>query len=230
LGRLFQSFSQVDASTTRKYGGTGLGLAISKNLAEMMGGKIWAESEPGRGSTFYFTIKAAAASGEERQVPSRDKPDTIQPSHPVCGPTALEVDQSKKSLWILLVEDNAVNQKVAVRILQRLGYRADIAGNGQQALSALKNYPYDMVLMDVQMPEMDGLQATRIIRSHPGRQPYIIAMTAHAMKGDREECLAAEMDDYVSKPVRIEDLCKAIERSLPVIMRKEPKEETDGRA
>ncbi len=230
MGRLFQSFSQVDASTTRKYGGTGLGLVISKNLAEMMGGKIWAESEPGRGSTFYFTIKAVAASDEERQAPSREKTDTTQQSHPVSGPAAQKTDRSKKGLWILLVEDNAVNQKVAMRILQKLGYRADIAGNGQQALQALRNYPYDVVLMDVQMPEMDGLEATRIIRSHPGRQPYIIAMTAHAMKGDREECLASGMDDYISKPVRIEDLCKAIERSLPAIIRKEPKEEAEERA
>ena len=216
MGRLFQSFSQVDASTTRKYGGTGLGLAISKNLAELMGGRIWAESEPGRGSTFYFTISAEAAPDEAAPAARPARREGI----PAGGLAALETGRPKISLWILLVEDNAVNQKVAIRILERLGFRADIAANGRQALGALKNHPYDLVLMDVQMPEMDGLEATRLIRSQPGRQPYIIAMTAHAMKGDREECLAAGMDDYVSKPVRIEELLAAIERSLPSVLGK----------
>jgi CheY-like chemotaxis protein len=119
-------------------------------------------------------------------------------------------------LCILLAEDNAVNQKVATRMLERLGYRADIAANGKEVLGALQSHPYDVVLMDVQMPEMDGLEATKCIRRMLGRQPYIIAMTAHAMKGDREECLEAGMNDYVSKPVRIEDLQAAIERSLPI--------------
>ena len=216
MSRLFQSFSQVDASTTRKYGGTGLGLAISKNLAELMGGRIWVESEPGRGSTFYFTIKAVAAAPEDVAVRPARQEGALK-----CGLSALENGRPRESHWILLVEDNAVNQKVAVRILERLGFRADIAGNGRQALLAFKGRDYDLVLMDVQMPEMDGLEATRLIRSQPGRrQPYIIAMTAHAMKGDREQCLAAGMDDYVSKPVRIEELCAAIERSLPSVLRK----------
>ena len=205
MSRLFQSFSQVDASTTRKYGGTGLGLAISKNLAELMGGRIWAESEPGKGSVFYFTIQAEAS------------PDPI-PEEPQEGALLLPAGldhEAKKHLCILLAEDNAVNQKVAIRMLERLGYKADIAANGLQVLGALQSHPYDVVLMDVQMPEMDGLEATRRIRRMPGRQPYIIAMTAHAMKGDREECLEAGMNDYVSKPVRIEELQIAIERSRP---------------
>jgi len=206
MSRLFQSFSQVDTSTTRKYGGTGLGLAISKNLAELMGGRIWAESEQGKGSIFYFTIQAEAS-----PEPSPAKPQ----GGPLLTPPGLE-HEAKKHLGILLAEDNAVNQKVAIRMLERLGYRADIAVNGLQVLGALQNHPYDLVLMDVQMPEMDGLEATRSIRNMPGRQPYIIAMTAHAMKGDREECLEAGMNDYVSKPVRIEELQAAIERSLPV--------------
>jgi PAS domain S-box-containing protein len=206
MSRLFQSFSQVDASTTRKYGGTGLGLAISRNLAELMGGRIWAESESGKGSVFYFTISAKASSDLS--------PAELQGEFflPALG----QEHVAKKHLCILLAEDNAVNQKVATRMLERLGYRADIAANGKEVLGALQSHPYDVVLMDVQMPEMDGLEATKCIRCMSGRQPYIIAMTAHAMKGDREECLEAGMNDYVSKPVRIEDLQAAIKRSLPI--------------
>jgi PAS domain S-box-containing protein len=206
MSRLFQSFSQVDASTTRKYGGTGLGLVISKNLAELMGGRIWAESEPGRGSTFYFTIRAEPS----RIIETIDKQDALQKAD------FKEGYKRKRHLAILLAEDNIVNQKVAMRMLERLGYEADIAANGEEVLQALKNRNYDVVLMDVQMPEMDGLEATRRIRTIAGRQPYIIAMTAHAMKGDREICLGAGMNDYVSKPVRMEELQAAIERSRPI--------------
>lgn len=206
MSRLFQSFSQVDASTTRKYGGTGLGLVISKNLAELMGGRIWAESEPAKGSTFYFTILAKASS---ISLPAKwtetARKEAFREGHKLDRP-----------LKILLAEDNIINQKVAMKMLERLGYQADIAANGEEVLKALKNRPYDVVLMDVQMPEMDGLEATRRIRSAPGRQPYIIAMTAHAMKGDREVCLEAGMNDYVSKPVRMEDLQAAIEHSLTI--------------
>ncbi len=208
MSRLFQSFSQVDASTTRKYGGTGLGLAICKHLAELMGGGIWAESTPKVGSSFYFTIQAQASQEpllkpqKELLLPSFDLSDQYMP----------------KSLSILLAEDNVINQKVAVRMLERLGYQADVAADGREVLAALKSRPYDVVLMDVQMPEMDGLEATRSIRRTPCQQPYIIAMTAHAMKGDREECLDAGMDDYVSKPVRIEELKAALEHSrIPVL-------------
>ena len=122
--------------------------------------------------------------------------------------------QSKANLRILLAEDNAVNQMVALRMLERLGYQADTAANGKEVLAALKSRSYDIVLMDVQMPEMDGLEAARLIRSEKVDQPYIIAMTAHAMKGDREVCLEAGMNDYVSKPVRMEELRAAILRSL----------------
>jgi len=206
MSRLFQSFSQVDASTTRKYGGTGLGLVISKNLAELMGGRIWAESEPGKGSTFFFTIMA----GLSPASPSADRQDVL--------PKADSGEEHKRlrHLAVLLAEDNLINQKVALRMLERLGYKADIAANGEEVLEALKNRHYDVVLMDVQMPEMDGLEATRRIRSIRGHQPYIIAMTAHAMKGDREICLGAGMNDYVSKPVRMEELRAAIERSYPM--------------
>jgi CheY-like chemotaxis protein len=122
--------------------------------------------------------------------------------------------QSKANLRILLAEDNAVNQMVALRMLERLGYQADTAANGKEVLAALKSRSYDIVLMDVQMPEMDGLEAARLIRSEKVDRPYIIAMTAHAMKGDREVCLEAGMNDYVSKPVRMEELRAAILRSL----------------
>jgi len=204
MARLFQSFSQADPSTTRKYGGTGLGLVISKNLAERMGGRIWAESETGKGSVFYFTIKARASPG---LLPA--SPEDMLPE-----PLAEFDGQGKPDLRILLAEDNAVNQMVALRMLERLGYRADTAVNGQEVLEALQNRSYDIVLMDVQMPEMDGLEAARRIRSSKSGQPYIIAMTAHAMKGDREVCMEAGMNDYVSKPVRMEELRAAIMRSL----------------
>ncbi len=334
MNRLFRSFSQVDASTTRKYGGTGLGLAISKRLSEMMGGTMWVESEVGKGSVFHFTIKAekvevtepalheathphlkdkrvlivddnetnrkllvhhtktwgmipcAVASGPEAlawleqeevfdvaildmQMPEMDGITlaheirrrlsaeqmplllltsmgyhnsvetavfSAQLSKPVKymqlyntlvslfvgKPVVVKPRQSQNlinsrlghqiPLRILLVEDNAVNQKVALRILDRMGYRADIAGNGLEAIEAIKRQEYDIVLMDVQMPEMDGVEATRHIRQElpPEKQPYIIAMTAHALKGDRERYLAEGMNDYVSKPVRIKELEEAL--------------------
>ncbi len=317
MDRLFQTFSQVDASMTRKYGGTGLGLAISKRLVELMNGRIWAQSDPGMGSTFNFTIAAKAAPaqslvelagksvliislaevsrnglcsqlrswGMRPQLASscRDALDRVARqtfdlaildmdmtdaksfmqevsfhkappviafgstegvtasfaavvSRPVRIPYLAEalvksskeesvqrampakIDPSKigaRHTRILLAEDNAVNQKVAMRMLERLGYRADAVANGLEVLQALKRQAYDLILMDVQMPEMDGLDVTRRIRAmNAGCQPYIIAMTAHAMKGDREECIAAGMNDYVSKPVRMEELHLALVRSM----------------
>ncbi|RMG45226.1 MAG: PAS domain S-box protein [Acidobacteria bacterium] len=337
MDRLFQSFSQVDASTTRRYGGTGLGLAISKRLAEMMGGTMWVESEVGRGSTFHFTILAESAPSQPRRYLHHDQPQltgkrvlivddnatnrrilTLQtqswgmmPRAAASGAEALEwirrgdpfdvaildmhmpemdgltlaaeirnyrdaqklplimltslgprtADEDspyfaafltkpikpsqlynalltvfdgqpvavtpsthrpridphlaqRRPLRILLAEDNVVNQKVALRILEKMGYRADVAANGLEVLQALERQSYDVVLMDVQMPEMDGLEASRQIcqRWPHGERPRIIAMTANAMQGDREECLAAGMDDYISKPVRPEELQAALER------------------
>jgi signal transduction histidine kinase/DNA-binding response OmpR family regulator len=342
MARLFRSFSQVDASTTRRYGGTGLGLAISKRLAELMGGTMWAESNgvPGQGAVFYFTLIAeatprrqrvfmcgthpqlggkrllivddnatnrqilvhqaeawgmlprAAVSGaqaldwlrrsdafdvaildmhmpemdgatlaaEIRQLPGaralplvmltslgyRDgdtrfaacltKPiktsqlyDTLvtifggrpaKTPHADRGPIDPNM-AARHPLRILLAEDNAVNQKVALRILERMGYRAEVAANGIEVLEALMRQAYDVVLMDVQMPEMGGLEATRLIRRQwpQANQPRIIAMTANAMQGDREQCLTAGMDDYVSKPIRVEEIVHALEQCQPAANR-----------
>ncbi len=341
MDRLFRSFSQVDPSTTRKYGGTGLGLAICRSLTQLMGGKIWVESEMGAGSTFHFTIQTdvhpqqptlykqdqkqllagkrilivddnktnrdilvhqtqswgmlatAVASGPEAlkhlaanqtydiflldmQMPEMDglmlansvkeqfpnikapfilassvstridvnnSPFDTQLTKPVkplvlfntlantlSGLTTpipqvqssnigLNKEMGKSHpLRILVAEDNAVNQKVILRILERLGYRADVAGNGLEALHAVKRQIYDVVLMDVQMPEMDGVTATQKIKeSLPAeKMPRIIAMTANALAGDKEKYLASGMDDYVSKPVRIPELVRALNASQPI--------------
>jgi PAS domain S-box-containing protein len=340
IDRLFQAFTQVDASTTRRYGGTGLGLAISRRLTELMGGRMWVESQVGRGSTFWFTIMARATppalepkadaiygadlagrralvvddnatnrsilvrqlegwgmrvttagdgpgalealdrgepcdlaildmhmpgmdglalAAEIRRRPrlralplvmltsvsspaaghaARDvgiaahltKPvkaaqlrrtlaEAIRRS-PVATPDAQPADRREalsRPLRILLAEDNPVNQKVALRILERNGYRADVVANGAEVLEALKRQIYDVVLMDVQMPEMDGLEATRRIRQDAGlgRQPVIVAMTAGAFEEDRRKCLSAGMDRYISKPVRAAELLQALAEFQP---------------
>jgi CheY-like chemotaxis protein len=202
ISRLFQSFSQVDSSTTRRYGGTGLGLAITKKLVELMGGRIWAESQLGKGSTFHFKIFADATpiTPEScKKAESRQESDKLE--------------ERKHVLRILLAEDNIVNQMVMLKMLNKLGYHADVAANGTEVLRSLEIQPYDLILMDVQMPEMDGFEAARAIRKHwvSADQPKIIAITAYALKGDREECLDAGMDDYISKPVKLEDLREILE-------------------
>jgi GAF domain-containing protein/CheY-like chemotaxis protein/HPt (histidine-containing phosphotransfer) domain-containing protein len=337
-GRLFESFSQVDASTSRRFGGTGLGLAISRRLAELMDGSVWVESTgvPGQGSTFHVTIEAGTtemtptalrrdgsfadrralvvddnetnrrlmaallgawgiqtilATGADEALqelgdgrldlavldmlmPGMDgldlalrihertpslpivlassiaqhdvstdprwaaadigavvtKPLKASPLHAaiatVMGSTADEGVEAASSaldeelaarhpLRILLAEDNVVNQKLAIRLLERLGYRADVVANGLEAIEAIERQTYDLLLSDVQMPEMDGLEATRRIleRWPEGERPWIVAMTAEAMSGDRERCLEAGMNDYLAKPIRVDELVAAIKRT-----------------
>ena len=225
MDRLFQSFSQVDASTTRKYGGTGLGLAISKHLVERMGGQIGVQSDEGLGSTFWFTVKLAlpASARETTMIPE------AAAAVPRGGPLAAFPVPQKKAR-ILLAEDNMTNQMVALAILQKAGYRADAVANGQEAVQALRTVPYDLILMDVLMPEMDGLEATRLIRDPRSGLPNpgvpIVAMTAHALKEDRERCFAIGMTDYVTKPVRPQELLGAIARQLETQPVCEPVPET----
>ncbi|HST21987.1 MAG TPA: ATP-binding protein [Blastocatellia bacterium] len=205
--RLFQPFTQADSSTTRKYGGTGLGLAISKQIVELMGGEIGVESVPGRGSTFWFT---APLEKQEGRIDDLKK----QQSHAPQSFAASQSSRERSRLRILLVEDNPVNREVGMLQLQRAGYKADTAVNGREAIEALEKKSYDIVLMDCQMPEMDGYQATREIRRREGDRKHtiIIAMTAYALPEDREACLAAGMDDYISKHIRQHELAQMLER------------------
>ena len=195
--RLFQPFSQADPSMTRRFGGTGLGLAISKSLVEIMGGDIRVESELGKGSTFYITVRLPL---------SKERPSDFEA--PVAIPTA-----ACTQLRILLVEDNPANQKLATYILQDRGHLVEIAGDGQEAIYLSERNCYDVVLMDVQMPGMNGLEATTAIRKREngGSRVPIIAMTAHAMRGDRDRCLAAGMDGYLSKPVNAQEMIGLVE-------------------
>lgn len=243
---LFQPFSQVDTSITRKYGGTGLGLIISQQLAHLMGGHLWAESRgsivgdpprqwqslfsallqdlpafssAGSGSTFYFTITADAIANDEVVPTSTLKPDAVLV--PVSDP----VKAAKPP--VLLVEDNPVNQTVAQFMLKQLGYEFKIANNGVEAIEILRQTEYPIVLMDIEMPIMDGISATQAIRQEwvTPNQPYIIAVTAYAMTGDRERCLNAGMQDYLTKPLRIQNLQTALQqgenslslRQVPVV-------------
>ncbi|MBE9069000.1 response regulator, partial [Leptolyngbya cf. ectocarpi LEGE 11479] len=215
IQHLFQPFSQADASITRKYGGTGLGLAINKQLIEMMGGTIWVESAVNQGTIFDFSIRLEADELLGSNSPHKQKnlsfSDCLdQP--PARYSTKLET-VSSVPLRILLAEDIALNQVVALQMLKSCGYDADIVNNGKEVIDALQHQSYDLVLMDIQMPEMDGLVATQTIRlSLNIVQPYIVAMTANAMQGVRETYLAAGMDDYISKPIHKRDLKAAIQK------------------
>jgi signal transduction histidine kinase/ligand-binding sensor domain-containing protein/CheY-like chemotaxis protein/HPt (histidine-containing phosphotransfer) domain-containing protein len=239
MNRLFKSFSQVDASTTRKYGGTGLGLAICKELSELMGGKIGVESEEGKGSAFWFTacfsrcqsqvtgrrVQGAGyrvqVAGYRSQVAANGSKvsDDQQPATSNQQPATNNKQPTTYDLHLLLVEDNAINQKLALDVLKKFGLSADVAFNGKMALEMLRTTRYDLILTDLHMPEMDGIETTRIIRNPesdvPDHDIPIIAMTASAMKGDREACMNAGMDDYISKPIDPRQLLAAIDKQFP---------------
>ncbi|KXS22207.1 hypothetical protein M427DRAFT_50552 [Gonapodya prolifera JEL478] len=255
MDRLFQSFSQVDASTSRKYGGTGLGLAISHRLVELMGGTISCTSEVDVGSTFQFEVQLGVLAATKAVVmssqiedgngvapPSSTVPENLPSSSVTVGRPTISADLSTEgqgssrrktgagipaeyaglgkqiSLRILVAEDNPVNQKLMIRLLDRLSFMADLAVNGTEAVQkakqcALESNPYDLILMDLQMPETDGLSATRLIRANPlltACQPVIVGVTANASVSDRDECLAAGMDGYITKPLKLEQLVDKI--------------------
>jgi PAS domain S-box-containing protein len=200
---LFSAFSQADSSIARRYGGSGLGLAICRRLVEAMDGRIGVESAPGQGATFRFSARLGVDSRTPSIVERRGVPRATAPP--------------ARALRLLVAEDNAVNRKVVALLLRKLGYSADFASDGEQAIRAVQSHAYDVVLMDMQMPGVDGLEATRHIVSRwpVGERPRIIGLTANAMDADRQRCLDAGMDDYLSKPVLIDELAAALARCQP---------------
>ena len=223
LDKLFQPFSQIDSSTTRKFGGTGLGLAICKKLISLMGGDIWVESVFEQGTTFLFTIPyrpVAVQSSPNQTLEMVLEPVEIAENKALLSKIPKLAEQIP--LKILLAEDNPVNQKLANRLFEKMGYGIDIAANGIEVLEAIQKQSYDLIFMDVQMPEMDGLEATRQIRaieqsrqtelSNLAKSMQIIAITANAMQDDREKCLASGMNDFIAKPFKVEQIQAAIEK------------------
>jgi CheY-like chemotaxis protein len=201
LAGLFQKFEQADASTTRRYGGTGLGLAICKQLADIMGGRIGVDSTVGVGSTFWFELPLPVSNAQ-------DEPENEATLANRLAAAAVPVTES-----VLVVDDNMVNQKVATQMLAKLGYQVSVAGDGVEALRAIDAGDFDLVLMDVQMPVMDGWEATTELRRR-GQTIPVIAMTAHALEEDRKRCEEVGMDGYVFKPMNVESLNAEITRVL----------------
>jgi signal transduction histidine kinase/ActR/RegA family two-component response regulator len=196
LSRLFRPFEQGDASITKRYGGTGLGLAISKRLVEMMEGRLWCESVLGEGAQFFVEVPLRAAEAPADPGPPRE----------------LAPAEATRALRILLADDHFVNQQVIAHLVEVLGHQIHVVENGQQAIDAVARTNYDVVLMDLQMPVMDGLEASRRIREAHGAHPWVIALTAHALDEHRQQCLAAGMNDFVPKPVQLNDLRQALGR------------------
>jgi CheY-like chemotaxis protein len=201
MDRLFEPFGQLEHTISRKRDGVGLGLAISRNLVEQMGGKIWAESVPGRGSAFSFTILADVLPGKDLDAKHADID------------LALESLSGEKPLSILVAEDNPSNQRVLVEMLKRMGYRPDAVADGREVLQALELRHYDLVLMDIRMPEMDGITVTEVIHKlWPRNRPKIVAITAYSTPGDQKMGLVAGMDDYLSKPVKKSELAAILKK------------------
>jgi CheY-like chemotaxis protein len=215
---IFEPFAQSDGSHTRRYGGTGLGLTICARFVQMMEGRLWLESEPGKGSRFHFTARVEPAT--EAAIPSVSLAGLSAFVNHV-EPAPRPASPSVTPLTILLAEDNPVNQRLATRLLQKRGHTVVVAADGVEAVAAFERQVFDAVLMDVQMPEMDGFEATAAIRARErltGTRILIVAFTSHAMRGDRERCLEAGMDDYVSKPIKPDELFAAVEgrvRAVP---------------
>jgi signal transduction histidine kinase/ActR/RegA family two-component response regulator len=200
MSKIFEPFIQLERTISRKRDGVGLGLAITKNLVELMGGTIRAESTPAQGTTFYVMIEAKIVPCQRLNLADADESSVVE-SFP-----------EKKALRILIAEDNPSNQKVLVEMLKRMGYRSDAVADGREVIQALHRLPYDLILMDVKMPEMDGITATRVIRKLWPNGPRIVGITAYALKGDREKCLEAGMDDYISKPIKMNELAEMLRK------------------
>ena len=208
LTRLFRPFSQGDDSTTRRYGGTGLGLIISKRLANLMGGDIHVESREGKGSTFYVKVRLGWEGGKDAPEGESHGPDALAAHRELI----VETNDATATLRVLVADDNEVNRKVIGFMLKRFNCYYEFAEDGRAAVAALREADYDLILMDVQMPHMDGVEAMHVIRQERegGPMPKVVALTAHAMQGDREKYISAGMDDYISKPVREKELTRVL--------------------
>ena len=214
IGMLFEKFTQADTSTTRRYGGTGLGLTISKQLVELMGGSIHVESSVGQGSQFICSLPLGVYVAPASPPAPALKRSVAKPA----GKPAFFDQFQGNHLRVLVAEDNVVNQKVALAALERMAIRADVATNGREAVELTRTHHYDLILMDCQMPEMNGYQAATEIRRQEGpeRRAVIIAMTADALPGNREQCLMSGMDDFLPKPVKLERLVEVLRKWSPL--------------